>query len=142
MIHKRQELACQKKKNGKITLTKEQMRGAVITSHCELSVVEGCLIDAVNQNYFQSRNPGNLVVVFISNKEREKKINSSWVSSYEVWFGSHPVLLLGVIDLLPNIHESVKVVKAVKRQQEKLARKDLSPHCADTLPIHGKSFGW
>lgn len=66
-------ISLSKKKNGKITLTKEQMRGAVITSHCELSVVEGCLIDAVNQNYFQSRNPGNLVVVFISNKEREKK---------------------------------------------------------------------
>lgn len=71
MTHKQQEFACQKK-NGKITLTKEQMRGAVITSHCELCVVEGCLIDAVNQNYFQSRNPGNLVVVVISNKEREK----------------------------------------------------------------------
>lgn len=45
------------------------MRGAIITSHCERCVVEGCLIDAVNQNYFQNRNPGNLVVVFISNKQ-------------------------------------------------------------------------
>lgn len=119
------------------------MRCAVITSHCELCVVEGCLIDAVNQNYFQSRNPGNLVVCFYFKQRKGKKsIHPGLVVMKCAWFGSHPVLLLGVIDLLPNIHESVKVVKAVKRQQEKLARKDLSPHCADTLPILGKSFGW
>lgn len=71
MTHKQQKLLQPVKKNGKTTLTKEQMRGAVIASHCELCVVEGCLIDAVHQNYVQSRNPGNLVVVFISNKQRE-----------------------------------------------------------------------
>jgi len=91
------------------------MRGAVITSHCELCVVEGCLIDAVNQNYFQSRNPGNLVV-FISNKEREKKSIHPGLVVMKCGLGAIQYSCLVLLISLPICMQRVKVVKTVKRQ--------------------------
>ena len=141
MTHKQQELACQKKKWKNYfdqRIDELCCYNQPLWTLCGWGVLDRCS----ESELFSETKSWQFSCLFLFQTKKGKKINSSWVSSYEVWFGSHPVLLLDVIDLPPNIHESVKVFKAAKRQQEKLARKDLSPHCADTLPIHGKSFGW